>query len=288
MSALAFSNRMIGILINPLAGKGKAMKVLSLLENKLTKKQIHYKTFSLEWPQELEVFSEVWLIGGDGTLNHFINKYPDIQVPVALFKGGSGNDFAWKLYGNKSGDDYLESALRRITKGVDAGICNGRYFINGVGIGFDGEVVKAMGAKRFLSAGFLAYLAVVLRKILFYSEKEITITWSGHSLKEWLFMVSVANGSRYGGGFLVAPQASLEDGKLDLVYIKKIPVLWRFFYIRKVSKGEQLSLPIVAYSQVQKIRISAKEIVPAHLDGELMEAKDFSIEIIPRRFLFCY
>ena len=288
MSTHTFSNRMIAILINPLAGKGKAKKVLSLIENNLTEKQILFKTFSSAWPEELEIFSEVWLIGGDGTLNHFINKYPDIKVPIALFKGGSGNDFAWKLYGNKTVEDYLKGALSGICKRVDSGICNGRYFINGVGIGFDGEVVKAMGLKRFLSAGFLAYLAVVLRKIFYYTEKEITITWNGHSLKERLFMVSVANGSRYGGGFLVAPQASLEDGKLDLVYIKKIPVFRRFFYIRKVSKGEHLSLPIVAYSHVNKISVSAPELVPAHLDGELMEAKDFTIEIIPQRFLFCY
>jgi|ERR1017187_739752 YegS/Rv2252/BmrU family lipid kinase len=286
MSTHTFSNRMIAILINPLAGKGKAKKVLSLIENNLTERQIHFKTFSSARPEELEIFSEVWLIGGDGTLNHFINKYSDIQVPIALFKGGSGNDFAWKLYGNKTVEDYLKDALDGISKRVDAGICNGRYFINGVGIGFDGEVVKAMGAKRFLSAGFLAYLAVVLRKILSYSEKEITITWNSHVLKEQIFMVSVANGSRYGGGFLVAPQASLEDGNLDLIYIKKIPVIQRFFFIRKVSKGEHLSLPIVAYSRIKKIIVSAPEILPAHLDGELMEAKDFTIEIIPKKFLF--
>ncbi len=47
-------------------------------------------------------FSDVFILGGDGTLNHFINQYPNISIPLSVFKGGSGNDFGWKLYGNLS------------------------------------------------------------------------------------------------------------------------------------------------------------------------------------------
>lgn len=283
-----FINTLIAVLYNPSAGKGKALKIVDTIEQKLIACHVPFKTFALDWPQEIGSYSAVWLVGGDGTLNHFINKYPGIHIPIALFKGGSGNDFAWKLYGNKSVDDYFESAVNGITKRVDAGVCNGQYFLNGVGIGFDGEVVKAMGAKRFLSAGHLAYLAVVLKKICWYSEKLITLNWNGKKVVDSIFMVSVANGSRYGGGFLVAPQASIEDGLLDLVLIKQIPVLKRFFYMRKAEKGKHLTLEFVEYSTCKKIMVTAPENISAHLDGEYMEAKEFSIEIIPGRFLFCY
>ena len=280
------TNRLIALLYNPIAGKGKALKIVAAIEQKLNAGQIPFKPFSLDWPQELENFSEVWLVGGDGTLNHFINKYPGIQIPIALFKGGSGNDFAWKLYGTKSVDDYFESAINGITKRVDAGVCNGRYFLNGVGIGFDGEVVKAMGAKRFLSAGHMAYLAVVLRKILSYSEKIITLTWNDNKVVDSIFMVDIANGSRFGGGFLVAPQASIDDGQLDPVLIKRIPVFKRFFYLPKIEKGKHFALGFVEYSTCKKIIINSPEIVSAHLDGEFMEAKEFSIEIKEGKFLF--
>ena len=144
MSEHPNKNRTIAILMNSLAGKGKAIKLLSVIENKLRNKQLKFNTFTQSWPPNFQGYTDAWLIGGDGTLNHFINRYPDIQVPVALFKGGSGNDFAWKLYGNKAVDAYIESALEGNTKKIDAGICNGKYFINGVGIGFDGEVALSL------------------------------------------------------------------------------------------------------------------------------------------------
>ena len=54
--------------------------------------------FDEKWPDSLADFEEVWVMGGDGTFNYFVNRYPDCSIPIALFKGGTGNDFYWKLY----------------------------------------------------------------------------------------------------------------------------------------------------------------------------------------------
>ena len=56
--------------------------------------------FDLQWPPDLQNFDEVWVMGGDGTFNYFVNKYPDCSIPIGLFQGGTGNDFHWKVFGS--------------------------------------------------------------------------------------------------------------------------------------------------------------------------------------------
>lgn len=286
MSQTGIPNNSIALLCNPLAGKGKAVSIVAHLQDRLKESSVPYQLFTSEWPVAFNLFSSVWLVGGDGTLNYFINKYPDLSIPIALFKGGSGNDFAWKLYGNISVDEYYSLVLNGNLIKVDAGICNGKYFINGVGIGFDGEIVKSMGSKRFLSAGHLAYLSVVIRKIFAYHENDFDFTINDIHRSERLFMISVANGSRYGGGFLVAPQADISDNNLDVVLIKKITPLMRFICLPKVEKGKHISLSFAECLKTKIITIHSDKVVAAHLDGELMENRNFEISILPGKFRF--
>src|SRR5215469_12144170 len=130
------------------AGKGRSCAVLELIKKKLSDVSINSASFTEIWPDDFQGFSAIWLIGGDGTLNYFINRYPLANLPIALFKGGTGNDFAWKLYGDKSTEEYLEMALTCAPKKADVGICNEKYFMNGVGIGFDGAVTKSMSKTK--------------------------------------------------------------------------------------------------------------------------------------------
>jgi diacylglycerol kinase (ATP) len=278
----------LALLCNPSAGKGKALKLVDWIKRKLDERSRPFMLFTHEWPEDFNNFSSVWIVGGDGTLNYFINRYPHIDIPIALFKGGSGNDFAWKLYGDKSVEDYLELAILARHRKIDAGICNGRYFINGIGIGFDGAVVKAMGTKKFLPAAHLAYLLVVLGKLCSYREKEMIIQAKRSVRTEKIFLLSIANGSRYGGGFLVAPQAKINDGELDLVIIKKIAVWLRILNLHRMSMGRHLNLPFVSFSKESAIMVESKEILQAHLDGEMMQASRFDIVVQPGLFSFIY
>ncbi len=286
MNSPSAAQRIIALVCNPKAGKGKGLLLLNKIVSVLRSGGFTFTAYSSVWPPHFIEFTEVWIIGGDGTLNFFINRYPEISLPMALFKGGSGNDFAWKLYGNKSAEDYLEMVIKGNIMKVDAGLCNGKYFINGVGIGFDGEVVRSMGVKKFFSAGHLAYLAVVLKKIFFYREKKMSFVTGSHAWTEKIFMVSIANGSRYGGGFLVAPQAKIIDGELDIILIRPIALLKRLFYLPKVEKGKHLNLYFVKFLREKKIRVSSPAPLAAHLDGELMECDKFNIEILPGKFSF--
>lgn len=275
----------IAIVCNTLAGSGYSEHLSHQLQQLLGKQQIPCTVFRDAWPPQFTGFTDIFILGGDGTLNHFINQYPNISIPLSVFKGGSGNDFGWNLYGNLSFEAQLSRVLAASPKPVDAGSCNGRLFLNGVGIGFDGEVVKSMGRKRFF-AGHLAYLGTVVRKIFFFREKVLELEYNGKKVKDKYFMISVANGSRYGGGFMVAPQAVVNDGWLDLVIIRKIHPLKRCFYLPWVEKGKHINLSFVQAEQIKQVTISGEELISAHLDGELIEAKNFMIKLLPGKFLF--
>ena len=278
--------RQIAIVCNPQAGKGKSLRLSRQIQQQLQTRQIAHTIFSDTWPVNFDGFTGVFIAGGDGTLNYFINRYPNISIPLSIFKGGSGNDFAWKLYGNDSFEKHLDRALNSEPKLVDAGLCNGYYFLNGVGIGFDGEVVQAMGKRRFISAGYLAYLWTVIKKIAFYREKELTLIYDGVETSDRYFLLSIAHGSRYGGGFMVAPHAEVNDGLLDLVKIGCIHRLRRLIYLPKMEKGEHLGLSFVSSYRVKKVVVKSAEKIAAHLDGELMVSDFFEIEILPGKFKF--
>ncbi|HSB92352.1 MAG TPA: hypothetical protein VLC28_04510, partial [Flavitalea sp.] len=214
-----------------------------------------------------------------------INKYPEIAIPVAVFKGGSGNDFAWKLYGDLTVSQYFDRVLSGITKQIDGAICNDHLFINGFGIGFDGAIVQSMRGKKKISAGHIAYLFSVIKNVLFFRETIIQMQVDQDEVRlETPFLIAVANGERYGGGFRIAPGAVLNDQFLDLILVKQISPFRRLSKIPLVQKGRHLSLDIVEHIHLKRILIEPSVAVPAHCDGEPIAAVRYEIKVLPGRY----
>lgn len=279
------STKHIALICNPTAENEKALRAADVVSKLLKQKGLAHKIYIQQWPGDFGGITDAWIFGGDGTLNHFINKYPDVSVPLSCFKAGSGNDFQWMLYGDASLEEQVERILAGKTQVVDAGICNSQWFLNGVGIGFDGAIVKDLLGKRKV-AGKASYLVTILKNIFSYREKFINIELPDKGISQDCFMISVANGKRYGGGFNVAPKASLTDGLLDINIVGKIPPLKRMRYIPVIERGEHLELPFIQYYQKEKVIIKSQHQMPAHLDGEYISSDRFEISIVPNKFLF--
>ena len=279
-------NKRIAVLYNSKAGKGKAIRIAGWLQRKLSELPDSYTIYRDYWPSSFENFSDIWIVGGDGTLNYFVNHYPNCVLPILIFKGGTGNDFAWKLYGKKSLEECFEIGISASPKKVDAGVCNGKLFLNGVGIGFDGEIVKSIYREKFFFKGHTAYYAAVVRKVFFFRENELEINTKEISWKERVFMLTIANGSRYGGGFLVAPEAKIDDGLLDIILIPEISIMQRVNLLPGANKGKHLQIAKSVRSQYVSVKANTK--VSAHFDGEVMEDETFEIELLPKKFLFRY
>lgn len=278
---------LIAILVNPAAGKGKSIRLSVWLEKQLISKHIPCTIFKSQWPGSFEEFSDIWIIGGDGTINYFINHYPDCDLPLVLFKGGTGNDFAWKLYGDISDAEQLELVLTASPKYIDAGNCNGILFMNCLGAGFDGEVLKSMNAIRYIG-GHFGYLLAVIKKIFFFREHQFSITTADEKWNEKFLLVIITNSSRAGGGFMVAPHAEITDGKLNMLLCKKLSVWQRLKYLPVIEKGRHLQLPFIIHRLGKLFSIQCDEEIAVQMDGELLFAKELTVEVLTQKFLFRY
>ncbi len=277
----------IAILVNPLAGKGVSLKFDSWLEKELIQREIQFQVFKNDWPENFDSFSDIWIMGGDGSINYFINRFPNCKKPLALFQTGTGNDFSWKLYGDLSNEAIFEKVLVSEAKPVDVGKCNNTLFINSFGIGFDGELLESMNAIRFLG-GHIGYLVAVILKIFSFKEKKFYIKCGGEEWNEELLLLIINNSSRAGGGFKITPDAAINDGLLDLCLCKKLSLYQRFRYLPVLKSGKHAGLPFVTLRRGTSFEILAEKETAIQVDGELISAQKVQLDVLPNQFYFRY
>jgi len=278
----------ISIVCNRLAGGGRAVVLGQRITGELLSRNIKHSLHVGDWPENFNSFTDVWIVGGDGTLNYFFNKYPGIRLPLVVFNGGTGNDVHSLLYKNKNFEEQLEIALTANPKLIDAGRCNQKYFMNGVGIGFEGSVAKSLTGKNKTKTGKAAFMSTILRKVFFYSSKKYKTISDEYKLEGQSLLISVMNGHRAGGGFHIAPSSSIDDGLLDVVMVEKLHPFRRLRWLPVIEKGKHLELPFIKHFRTKKLIITSERQMDTHLDGEYYTAKRLEIEVLPAKYLFRY
>ncbi|MBM3442302.1 MAG: hypothetical protein FJX89_06315 [Bacteroidetes bacterium] len=270
----------IAILCHPLAGVGRSIGMAWQVRDLLASKAIGCQVFVADWPSDFQSFTDIWIIGGDGTLHYFINHYPENSLPLGVINGGTGNDFHWQLYGDLPLEALVSRILRSAPKRIDLGLCNGERFINGLGIGFEGAVAHDLSGRKKRS-GKASYRAVVLCHIVGYSSKHYQMTADGELLSGYWLMVDVNNGGRSGGGFHVSPQAKPDDGWLDLMYIDAVHAIKRLRYLPVIERGQHLELPFVHGKRIRELQIKSNSPMCFHMDGDVHEAASLQISVLP-------
>ena len=286
LSMLSFGKH-IAIVCNPLAGVGHAVILANKIAAALTERKIIHSLILGNWPSNFERITDIFIVGGDGTLNYFINKYRDIEIPFAIFNGGTGNDIHWLLYGKMNFEEQLDLVLTTKPRPIDAGKCNDKYFMNGVGIGFEGAVAKSLTGKR-KRPGKASFMSAILKAIFFYRSKKYITKLNDAFCEKNHFLISVMNGQRTGGGFHIAPKASINDGLLEIVLVDELHPLFRIHWLPVIEKGNHLTLSFVEYSRSKQIVIESHFPIEAHLDGEYYESKRLAIEVLPAKYLAYY
>lgn len=275
---------------NPYAAKGKSQKGLQKISDALHAKGIEYRvvntllTFEENRAALAKAYEEfnptaIWVSGGDGTLHLLINSLPENmwQLPVAVIPTGSGNDFIKNYLQDTSIEGCINTALSGTPTPTDVWQCNGRLFVHGVGIGFDGKVVEGMVKGKSILSGFLLYYFFVLKFLFTYKEKEFVMQVDGKETRFPCFMVTMANSTTFGGGFKITPKALITDGLLDVCAIGGVPVLARPRYLTIVEKGKHLDLKYVNYFNTKTITLQLPHEMPGHIDGELFYGNRFEI-----------
>ncbi len=301
------------VIVNPLSGRGNGARMIGPIRRMLDIARVHYDLVETEGPRHaielarqaiLDGWDTIVAVGGDGTAHEALQGLVQASQlrgtwqtgqPIgnlALVPIGTGNDYAWRL-GLPRND--LETAVRILLSGqrrvVDVGQVSdetGRsaFFLNHLGAGFEAAtLIESLKLRRL--RGFLLYLGAVLRVIPRYSRGwEMTIHHNGTSDSRPLILASVANGGRTGGGFMMAPDARLDDGQLDLVCGQTPNAAVTLWLLPHVIRGTHLSKKrYVSAARLPELVLEAPNGVPVHLDGEVFceSAHRLQIQVLPRR-----
>ncbi|MGH8281009.1 MAG: diacylglycerol/lipid kinase family protein [Gammaproteobacteria bacterium] len=284
------------LIINPAAGRGAGRthgpSIAAYLAELGVVTQTSYSQATgdvgLQVKQKLATHPDVVIVaGGDGSVHEAVNGWMQAGggAPLAIVPVGTGNDFTKMLAG---GLDWRE-ACRRITHGhmqwVDIGRCNDFYFANSLGIGFDAQVAMAAGRIRWLR-GNLVYAVALLQTLLFaHQTPRVRVCHAAATLETPITLVAVNNGRIEGGAFVMAPDAQIDDGLLDVVVASGLTRLGILMLVPKVLRGTHIQHRAVTKFQTGKLRIESETGLPVHADGEIRytDAKCLDIEILPRR-----
>ena len=280
-------------IINPIAGNGFAATMEDNILRMAQKFDIDAITVKSEKRGHASALSEKFAgegythiigVGGDGTFNEvaapLINRK---NIITGLIPAGTGNDFIQILgFPNRFEDSHWEQFFKCNIIQMDAGSCNGMVFLNGMGLGFDAQVASENYTEpgEVKSGGKNKYIWQILKTILFYKEKRMTVLNSGTTSETDCFINTVANGRRFAGGFFLTPKAIANDGLLDVCSIKRLSIPQRLRILTMVPKGTHINDSKVNYYQTDNLSLKFSGKVPFHLDGELHFGETFDIKIL--------
>lgn len=229
------------------------------------------------------------ILGGDGTFCDILNTLHDFSIEVGLVQCGTGNDFSKAISYPKSIEKQLERVFSAHPQTLDLWTCNNRRFANGVGLGFDGSVAhKVMALRKKGASGKLAYWKTILGTIFTYKHHSFALTLDNESFSSDAFLITVANGKSFGGGFQLTPKALVDDELLDVCIIRKVSVLQRILRLPFIPIGKHTSMSVVRYQQVKSISISSPSPVEAHIDGEPFVDQTFDFKLFNQKLLLRY
>ena len=235
----------------------------------------------------------LFVAGGDGTVNEALNGLVSAsaleQLAVGIIPFGTGNDFAAALGIPLETEAALDILLAGRELRVDLGQVNGRVFVNTSGGGFIGEVSAAVTPQLKTITGRLAYLIGGAQALMEFEPVTamLTIQPGDVRLSHQLYAFAVCNSRLIGGGRLIAPDAVIDDGLLDVCLIEGMSALEFVGLARKVAQGEHVADPRVFYFQANAVDIELEREVNVNTDGEVFGVRRCEYRVLPQaaRFL---
>jgi diacylglycerol kinase (ATP) len=294
--------RHIVYLINPISGTGGKKSLRSLIGRLTEEQRIHYSIVDthptgdyhfLREKIKLEFVTDVVVAAGDGTVRQVAKALQGIPAPVSLgiIPKGSGNGLAFAAGIPKDPRRALEIIFAGRYASVDAFYVNEQFCCMLAGLGFDAQVAHDFA--RSGTRGFWTYVKTSIRNFLTAKTYPFEVYINGQQFNTDAYFISIANSNQFGNHFTIAPQASLEDGKLDIVIVQQMSK-WRLVgsILRQVRSGKvQRHYGIsdastgILYFQATSLTIRNPRLAPLHIDGDPWPGNDtFTIQVIPKAF----
>ncbi|MDQ2719296.1 MAG: YegS/Rv2252/BmrU family lipid kinase [Bacteroidota bacterium] len=293
-------SRNILFFINPISGA----KSKSQLEKKIIKKcgerniafEILFTSKDgdynfLKNKIEKDSITDIVICGGDGSLSPIISSILNTKINVGIIPLGSGNGLARTAHIPKSIDNALEIIFKGNASYVDAFLINNNLSCHVSGLGFDAKVAHEFSRQR--SRGLSTYTKQAVKNFFSAKTYSFIIETNVGGFSTSAFLVCIANSNQFGNNFKIAPKASINDGLLDIVIVKKnnkFKIVFAFLsqiLSGKISNTDEKDFhkKDILYFQAKNIIIKNPDHAPLHIDGDPAETNsEFSIEILPAAY----
>ena len=285
------NDRRYKVVVNPVAGRGAALKKLPELEHELQKFGIDYDVVFTRSPMDAadiadwnahHNFDVIIALGGDGTINEVINGLVDTDAVLGVIPCGTGNDYAREIGIPKDIPEAVNILLQHHEETLDVGEFQGRYFANAIGFGFDAKVNEIAQRMKYLK-GTAVYIAAIIQSLWKYNAIDMEVHMNGTVRQEKTYLVAAGNGTSVAGGVMLTPAASLNDSLLDICHVEDIGVGTIARHAPKLFDGRIGEVKQVTLSRSPYLQIETDSYLPIHMDGEILasETTSYSVNIRP-------
>jgi YegS/Rv2252/BmrU family lipid kinase len=271
----------VGIIINPISGTGgrgdTPQRRVRLAHDLARRHGVDAQVLVSERPGHCRELAHQVLAtgvtnvvawGGDGTLNEVGSVLAFGPATLGVIPSGSGNGLARELGVPLTPEAAFEVAISGRERIIDCGELDGHLFFNIAGIGLDARVAHQFAASGLVRRGFRRYIEITLRELRRYDPDEHSVTAGGQTVRSRALMIAIANSRQYGNGALIAPQALLDDGQLDVVVIDNRPVWRAFLQIPRIFLGQVARVPGVTMLKGEAVEVTSARPAIFHVDGE--------------------
>ena len=219
----------------------------------------------------------VFAVGGDGTVHEVAKRLIGTPLALAVIGTGSGNGFARHIGFSLDPPTTIAACRDARVIAIDTADVNGEPFIGVMGVGFDAYIAHRF--EEVPARGLRSYVRVGLRALRKYEAEDYELTIDGDTFRERALVVAVANTAQYGNNARIAPKASVRDGLLDVVIVRRASVATFPLLAARLFNGTLDRARSVVTRRGKDIEIKRAADGPAHLDGEPV--------MLPRELRIC-
>ncbi len=268
----------IAFIINPISGTLNKRRIPKIIDKLLDKEQwmpdivfTEYKGHGIELARHYAAlgFNAVVAVGGDGTVNEVASGLRGTNTALGVIPIGSGNGFARHMGTPLRTTNAIEAINNMTPVRCDYGLANDHPFFATCGTGFDASISEEF--QKAGTRGFRTYFEKIVKNIFTYEPENYKLKGEGIDIEGKAFLVTVANCSQWGASAVIAPKASIQDGKLDVVFCSPFPLI--------LAPGLALGLFTKTIDQgIHVTSLKTKEVTlfrdnagPFHIDGDPVE-----------------
>jgi len=279
------SKRRIHFIINPIAGVKRKVKVVDELKRHL-KADFTYGIDFTEHAEHATKLSQeaanqgaeaVIAVGGDGTINEVAKGLVGTTTCLGVIPMGSGNGFARHMEIPLKLQEAINCINRFRVQRIDTGLINDEVFLSTVGLGFDALVGKRFA--EFGKRGLWSYMQISTTEFFKFRAQSYQLRIDGKEMHTKAFLINFANVGQYGNNAWIAPNASVNDGLLDVCILEEFPHAMVGDIIFKLFNKQLDQSKYYQSFRAKKIEVINPSLY--HIDGEPKESSTLEVKVVP-------